>query len=283
MAENSDATRRLTSFYGDISSLDSIVRALSREGVDTGKITASDLYTRGLDCQNLGGFAGLERIAAVAGEYATLAPHHRVVDIGCGLGGPGRYLADRYGCSITGVDLLSLRVDTARMLTQMTGLGERVTYRAADATDLPFDDGSFEQAWMLDASIHIRDKAGLFREIARVLRTDGLLVMHDQTAPIPRVMAPVTRRAPYIAPPLPQLIRYVEDAGLRLITWRDTTDMVLRHFEERRDAGDQQPESRPNAESRRRRERQRAARDAYIEALKNHGGRTGILVARRKP
>ena len=59
MTEASDVTRRLTRFYEEISSLDSIVRALSRAGVDTGKITAGDLYTRGLDCQNLGGFENL--------------------------------------------------------------------------------------------------------------------------------------------------------------------------------------------------------------------------------
>ncbi len=282
MTEASDVTRRLTRFYEEISSLDSIVRALSRAGVDTGKITAGDLYTRGLDCQNLGGFENLELLASVAAEYAPIEPHHRIVDVACGLGGPGRYLADRFGCSVAGIDLLPMRIDTARILTQMTGLADRVTYQVADATDLPFADRWSDQVWMLDASIHMRDKAGLFREIARVLQPGGLLVMHDQTAPIPRVMAPVTRRAPYIAPPLPQLIRYVEDAGLRLLTWRDTTDRVLEHFEQRRAAREERPEPTSTAESRRRRERQRVAGNAYIEALRDHGGRTGILVAKRR-
>src|SRR5262245_47084943 len=48
---------------------------------------------------------------------------------------------------------------------------------------------------MLDVSMHIRDKGALFREITRVLRPGGMLVMHEQTAPIPKAMQPITRRA----------------------------------------------------------------------------------------
>jgi ubiquinone/menaquinone biosynthesis C-methylase UbiE len=282
MPESEYSTTRLTGFYGEMSSLDSIVRALSAEGVDTGRLTARDLYTRDLDCQNLGAFQVLELIAGVVTEYGAPGQGEPLLDVGCGLGGPGRYLAERFGCQVTGIDLLPLRIDTARVLTQMTGLGERITYRAADATALPFKDRTFVQAWMLDASIHMREKAALFGQIARVLRPGGLLVMHDQTAPIPKVMAPVTRRAPYIAPSLPQLIRYVEDAGLRLLTWRDTSALVLEHFRRRKEQR-QRMAPPANSGSLKRQARRAASLDAYIEALANHGGRCGILIARRRP
>jgi ubiquinone/menaquinone biosynthesis C-methylase UbiE len=87
----------------------------------------------------------------------------------------------------------------------MTGMSDRISYRVAGASDLDFEDDSFEQVWMLDVSMHIRDKQALFAEIARVLSPDGLLVMHDQTRPLPKAMRPVMRQAPYIAPSLPQL------------------------------------------------------------------------------
>ena len=63
-----------------------------------------------------------------------------------------------------------------------------------------------------------------------MLQSDGLMVMHEQSGPLPVAMRPVMRQAPYLAPSLPQLIRYVEDAGLRMLTWRDTTDIVVDYF-----------------------------------------------------
>jgi len=180
-----------------------------------------------------------------------------------------------------GTDLLPKRTEIARALTRKTGLEKRISYRVADATDLPFRDGSFAQAWMLDVSMHIRDKGALFRQIARVLRPGGLLVMHEQTAPIPAAMRPITRRAPYIAPSLPQLIRHVEAAGLRLLTWRDTTARVLEYFQGIRARLEGSPAPPAGDKGSGWREQGLAIVGGYMETLANLGGRTGILVARR--
>jgi ubiquinone/menaquinone biosynthesis C-methylase UbiE len=263
------STSRLERFYGEMSSLERILQALSSEGLDVERMRASDLYTRGLDLHNLGALPMLELQASAAAEYGNLGPEDTLLDIGCGLGGPGRYLADRHGCTVVGIDVLPLRIDIAQELTRRTGLAGRVSHRVANATDLPLDDAAFTQSWMLDVSMHIRDKKTLFSEIARVLRPGGLLVMHDQLAPLPRAMRPVTLRAPYIAPSLVQLIRYVEDAGLRVLTWRDTTERALEYFE-RLKAALPDPNSVP------------AALDGYIETLAHLDGRTGLLIARRR-
>ena len=277
MADTPAGFRRLERFYGEMTSVDAVLRGLAREGAP-GKVSAADLYTRSLDVQNLGGFAMLERIAALAAEQAPPGAASRLVDVGCGVGGPGRYLADRFGCSVTGIDLLPQRIQAAAALTQMVGLAERVTYRQADATDLPFADGAFDQAWMLDASVHMPDKAALFREIARVLKAHGLLVMHDHFGPLPPSMRPVTRRAPYIAPSLAQMVRYVEAGGFRLLLWQDTTAAIRQWFEERR------PEvvrrSQEGRGDRRRLQRRLAPFKAYTAALEE-GMRTGVLIARR--
>jgi SAM-dependent methyltransferase len=130
-------------------------------------------------------------------------------------------------------------------------------------------------------SMHIRDKKALFAEIARVLRPGGLFVMHEQTAPIPEVMRPITRQAPYIAPSLPQLIRYVDGSGLRVLTWRDTTARVVEYFEGMRAALEKAPLPPRGDPGRAMREHGSAVVHGYIEALANLGGRTGILAARR--
>jgi MPBQ/MSBQ methyltransferase len=278
MAEKASSVRRLTKFYGGelLSSLERVIQGLAAQGLDTEHVRASDLYTRSLDCQNLGSYPMLEILASVASEYGTPGREDKVLDAGCGLGGPGRFLADRFGCSVVGIDLVPKRTEIAQALTERTGLGAKISYRVADATDLPFEDASFAQAWMLDVSMHIEDKKALFGEIARVLRPGGMLVMHEQLAPLPKVLEPITRQAPWIAPTLPQLIRYADDSGLRVLTWRDTTPRIVEYFQRIKASlqsapspGDQAPQ--PGL----------TVVDGYIETLSKLGGRTGILTARR--
>ena len=273
---------RLAAFYEENSSVDSIVRALSAERVDVAGLSPRDLYTRGLDCQNLGGFIVLEHIAEIAGGHGRLDSSHRVIDVGCGLGGPARYLADRFGCAVQGVELLQLRVDTARLLSQMVGGAravDRVGFEQGEATRLPAIEATYDQAWVLDVTVHVRAKGALFGEIARVLRPGGLLVLHDQPGPLPRAMAPLTRKAPYYAPSLPHLLRCVEDAGLRVIEWRETTELVRGQLAERLAFHESRP-ARGDGASRRRHERRVASIAAYVEALSGEG-RTGVLIARK--
>jgi ubiquinone/menaquinone biosynthesis C-methylase UbiE len=284
MPQATASTTRLTKFYGEISpSLDSILSALAAAGVDLDHVQASDLYERDLDCHNLGMHRMLEVLVDVAAEYRVPTSDDTLLDLGCGMGGPGRFLADRFGCSLIGVDLLPPRVELAQTLTNLTGMSDRISYRVADATDLHFEDNSFEHVWMLDVSMHIRDKQALFAEIARVLRPDGSLVIHEQTGPLPKAMQPVMRQAPYIAPSLPQLIRYVEGAGLRMLTWLDTTDRVLDYFLRIRSMLGDASEPVSDALGAEQREHGGAVLNGYIETLANLGGRTGLLVATRLP
>jgi SAM-dependent methyltransferase len=283
MADTSESTARLAKFYGALSpSLESILSILLTAGIDANHMKASDLYERDLDCHNLGMHQMLYLLASVASEYASLSADDVVLDLGCGLGGPGRFLIDQFGCSIVGVDLLPLRIELAQSLAELTHTNDRANYRVADATALDFDTASFAQVWMLDVGIHIRNKHALFGEIARVLVPGGLLVMHEQTGPLPNAnIFPAKRQAPYIAPSLPQLIRYVESAGLRMLTWRDTSDRVIDYFQGIVTMLTSGSEPAANALDSDVRDTGTAILNGYIEALTNHGGRTGVLVATR--
>jgi ubiquinone/menaquinone biosynthesis C-methylase UbiE len=257
-------------------SLDTVRTSLEVAGVDPDHPRASDLYERDIDCHNLGMYRMLEVLADVAAQYGAPTAGNEVLDLGCGIGGPSRFLADRFGCSVLGVDLLSLRIELAEALADLTNMRGQVSYRVADATDLDLPDQSFDQVWMLDVSMHIRNKRALFAEIARVLRPDRLMVMHEQTGPLPTAMRPATRQAPYIAPSLPQLLRYIEDAGLRILTWRDTTSIVIEFFLKMRNQVLNAPESQDS-----RRKTGIPILDGYIETLAHLGGRTGAVIARR--
>jgi ubiquinone/menaquinone biosynthesis C-methylase UbiE len=258
---------RLSRFYTEMTSLDGVVRAMAAEGLDPAHVRAADLYTRGLDCHNLGGFPLVELIAAAVERIGAPGPTDTVLDLGCGMGGPGRFIADRFGSRVVGVDLVEARIETARALAEMTRTGERVEYFVGDATALAFEPAAFAQIWMLDTSVHISDKRALFGEIARVLRPGGLLVLHDQLGPLGRSMRPLAKRAPWVAPSLTELLNRVEEAGLRLVLWQDTTRLVREFFRKIQQSmtGVPLPD----------------LLQAYLTTLDRPAGRTGLLIAKR--
>ena len=71
-------------------------------------------------------------------ELAALREGERVLDVGAGLGGPARFLAERFGVDVTGVDVTAAFVERAKALARDAGLADRVRFVRADATSLPF-------------------------------------------------------------------------------------------------------------------------------------------------
>jgi cyclopropane fatty-acyl-phospholipid synthase-like methyltransferase len=67
----------------------------------------------------------------------ALTEESRVLDVGCGIGGPARYLAHTYGCRVDGIDLTPELIETGRALTERCGLAERVVLQVGNALDLP--------------------------------------------------------------------------------------------------------------------------------------------------
>jgi ubiquinone/menaquinone biosynthesis C-methylase UbiE len=100
-----------------------------------------------------------------------------LLDIGCGIGGPARWIAAKYGCRVTGVDLTPEFCEAARELNTLTGLSDRVQILHASALSLPGPDNSFDGAYSQAALMNISDKRGVFREALRVLRPGGSLAL----------------------------------------------------------------------------------------------------------
>src|SRR5215472_5121130 len=71
-----------------------------------------------LDQFHLRGILATSELASAAG----IEPLTRVLDLGCGIGGPARYLAARFGCRVTGVDLSPDFIGAATYLTARCGL-----------------------------------------------------------------------------------------------------------------------------------------------------------------
>lgn len=112
-------------------------------------------------------------------EAMNLSPDSRVVDFGCGLGGPARYVAAATGAHVTGVDLTSEFVETGRALTDWSGLSDRVNLIEGSVLDLPLDDNTMDAAYMIHVGMNIADKPGIAREAQRVLKPGGIFAIYD--------------------------------------------------------------------------------------------------------
>jgi ubiquinone/menaquinone biosynthesis C-methylase UbiE len=110
-------------------------------------------------------------------EKIDLKAGTTVLDIGSGIGGLARFLADRYGCRVVGIDVTPEYVKVAESLTGMVGLAGQVAFKVASATALPFDAESFDAALLIHVAMNIADKEKLCAEVARVLKTDGVSVL----------------------------------------------------------------------------------------------------------
>jgi len=110
------------------------------------------------------------------GGLESLPAGTTVLDVGCGIGGSSRILAKDYGFAVTGVTISPQQVKRAQELT-VEGLNAQ--FLVDDAMHLSFPDGSFDVVWSIEAGPHMPDKAIFAKELLRVLKPGGVLVVAD--------------------------------------------------------------------------------------------------------
>jgi SAM-dependent methyltransferase len=165
--------RSVQAHYRTAGLLDRILAGLREAGKDPAAPTVDDLAPADE-------FHSLGRVATKdLAELAAFKPGSRLLDVGSGLGGPARFLAVTYGCDVTGVDLMPEFCAVATELSRRTGLGERTQFQHGNALALPFDDGTFDGVWTIQAQMNIADKRRFYEEIARVLRAGGRFAFQD--------------------------------------------------------------------------------------------------------
>lgn len=103
------------------------------------------------------------------------------LDLGCGVGHWGRVLLPHLPeeARLFGVDREPRWVEEAARRARTAGLAERTSYRLGDAEHIPFHDATFDLVTCQTLLIHVRDPRAVLREMTRVLRPGGLVIMAE--------------------------------------------------------------------------------------------------------
>jgi ubiquinone/menaquinone biosynthesis C-methylase UbiE len=120
-------------------------------------------------------FVTLTDLRQIASEI-RVRPGQTFVDLACGGGGPGLWVAPETRASLIGIDFSPVAVEHAIRRAVAFGLAERTRFQLGDfiATGLPT--ASFDGAMSVDALLFVPDKAAAAREVARILRTGARFV-----------------------------------------------------------------------------------------------------------
>ena len=208
---------------------DAIADKLQSAGKDLNKLTTADLIA--VDEFHIRG----RKATLELGEKMNLNAHSHVLDIGSGLGGPARTLAEAYGCRVTGIDLTQAFCDAATAMSNWVGLGSHVSFKQGDATNLPFENQTFDAAMTMHVAMNIAAKDKMYLEARRVLKPGGVFAVYDVLqGEGGEVLYPVPwardSSISHVATP-DEMNSLLTNAGFKLLDVQDSTEESQGFFE----------------------------------------------------
>jgi ubiquinone/menaquinone biosynthesis C-methylase UbiE len=159
--------------YGVPNLTKNLLTTLRAEGLDLEELSRDELNI--FDEFHLKARKATREMAELSGTAQGM----KVLDVGCGIGGPARTLAYEFGCIVDGIDLCREYIHAAKALTDLVGLADNVRFKYGNALELPYENVSFELVWLQHVAVNIERKSALLREISRVLTTSGRLAFYE--------------------------------------------------------------------------------------------------------
>jgi len=112
-----------------------------------------------------------------------LRPGMRVLDVGCGVGGPAREIARFSDIKIVGINNNDFQISRARKYTEQAQLSDQITYQKGDFMKLEeiFGPNSFDAVYAIEATVHAPSFEGIYGEIYKVLKPGGIFGVYEWT------------------------------------------------------------------------------------------------------
>ena len=124
----------------------------------------------------------------------NLTPETKLLDLGSGYGGAARYLAKKYGCQITCLNLSETQNERNIFLNKKHALDHLITVTKGNFEEIPFPDNSYDVVWSQDAMVHSANRGEVVAQVDRVLKENGDFIFTDlmQTYDCPKsILKPV--------------------------------------------------------------------------------------------
>lgn len=209
-------------YAGGGSLAEEIAERLKNAGKDLNELTTADLAT--VDEFHIRGRKATLELAA----RMKLTEDSRVLDIGSGLGGPARTLAETHGCHVTGIDLTDAFCEAAGALSRWVDLGGRVAFQQGNAVDLPFERDRFDAAMTIHVAMNIAAKDKVYANAKRVVKPGGVFAVYDVLQgeggdvlfPVPWAREPSIS---HLATP-EEMVALLTDAGFEILEVHDSTE-----------------------------------------------------------
>jgi SAM-dependent methyltransferase len=214
------AARAISDHWGTGDVYARIMEAMEAASISPDTVTVEQLAP--VDHFHARGFPATVELA----DVLPIRAGHHIVDIGCGIGGPARYLAERFGCRVSGVDITEPFVEAANQLTSLLKMGELVEVKLGDGQQLPFADGVFDGGYAQHVTMNIADRARFFAEAYRVLRPGAFFAITEhglgsQGSPHYPVPWSEDGSGSHLVTPA-DTVRYLRDAGFVDVKVEDT-------------------------------------------------------------
>ena len=216
-------------YAGNLDLAGVIAESLRKAGKDPARLGTKDLAT--VDEFHIRGRKATLDLAQSLGLTAS----SHLLDIGSGLGGPARTVAEAFGCRVTGIDLTPAFCEAATVLSGWVGLGDRVAFRQGDATSLPFADATFDAAMTVHVAMNIAAKDRMYAEARRVLKPGSRFAVYDVLQgeggevhyPVPWAREPSIS---HLATP-EEMVALLRGAGFEILSSEDSTEESQAWFE----------------------------------------------------
>lgn len=157
-----------------------------------------------------------------------ISSSNHLLDIGAGVGGPARYLAYRYGCFVTGVELHPQMCSAAIEWTQKTGLSKQVNFFQGDIIKINLNQ-MFDHWLSIGVFLHIRDRSTLFSKCLNLLKPGGRGYIEDFFERQPLTSEDKTQLSQTLAcsylPTCEQYVADLEAAGFVDVQFEDVTHL----------------------------------------------------------
>ncbi len=123
--------------------------------------------------------ASRRTVEQMASKIPNLNADTRIIDLGAGYGGSARYLAEKYGCHVSCVNLSEVQNDRNRRLNKQQGLEHLIEVVDGSFEEVPYSDNSYDVVWSQDSILHSTNRGKVLNEVARLLVQDGLFIFTD--------------------------------------------------------------------------------------------------------